>query len=395
MVGLRGIPARVYLSCNEGLSWGETDSSMRLALAITSLFPTGGLQRDCLAIARILAADGHEVTVITSDYRQPVDLGDLKLEVWPGRSLTKAGRIRGVAARLAAARGRFDRIVGFNKIPGIDVYYCADPPFAEIRSHRLSRLWPATDARVRLEGEVFGPASATSVLVVSDRQVEAYRKVWETPASRFRVVPPSLPASRRNPGLRRTDRDRIRNALGIPGAQPVWLAIASVPRTKGVDRTVKALAAEPEATLLVAGTRAGSREARRIMGWAGEHGLDDRVRVLGYREDIPELMAAADLLVHPARMETTGTAILEAIANGLPAIVTAACGYAAHVARAEAGIVLSDPFLPEHLAAALVRARDPDLRRRWSENGIAYGAQPALGTGLRSAADAIVGPLWS
>lgn len=368
---------------------------MRLALAITSLFPTGGLQRDCLAIARILAADGHDVTVITSDYRQPVDLGDLKLEVWPGKSLTKAGRIRGVAARLAAARERFDRIVGFNKIPGIDIYYCADPPFAEVRRHRLSRLWPATDARARLEGEVFRPGSATSILVVSDRQVEAYRNIWETPASRFRVVPPSLPASRRKPELRRTDRDRIRNAIGIAAAQPTWLAVAGMPRTKGVDRTVEALAAEPDALLLVAGTRTGSREARRIMSWASEHGAEDRVRVLGYREDIPELMAAADLLVHPARMETTGTAILEALANGLPAVVTAVCGYATHVARAEAGIVLSDPFREEDLAAALVRARDPDLRRRWSQNGTAYGARPELGTGLRTAADAITGPLWS
>ena len=63
-------------------------------------------------------------------------------------------------------------------------------------------------------------------------------------------------------------------------------------------------------------------------------GLADRISFLGHREDIPELMAAADLLVHPARHDTTGTVILEAVVNGLPVITTSTCGYAHHVEAA-------------------------------------------------------------
>ena len=55
-------------------------------------------------------------------------------------------------------------------------------------------------------------------------------------------------------------------------------------------------------------------------------------------------MAAADLLVHPARYDTAGTVILEGIVNGLPVITTAACGYARHVEAANAGSVLKEPF---------------------------------------------------
>ena len=56
---------------------------------------------------------------------------------------------------------------------------------------------------------------------------------------------------------------------------------------------------------LEGGTQAAAHRRQAV-------GVRDRMRLLGVREDIPELMAAADLLVHPARTETTGTVILEA-----------------------------------------------------------------------------------
>lgn len=366
---------------------------MRLAMVVTSLFPTGGLQRDCLAISRILAGRGHAVTVITSDYRQPVDLEGLTLEVWRSRALTKAGRIRQVAARLAAERGRFDRIVGFNKIPGVDIYYCADPPAAETRPARLLP-WLGSDGRRRIEKDVFAPEAPTAILVLAEHQVAAYRAAWNTPETRFHLVPPTLAPARRQPDLRLTGRHAARATLGLGENTSVWLAVASAPRTKGTDRVVESLAGHPDAVLLVAGIYPGSREARRLLDEAARAGIADRIRLLGYREDMPAVMAAADLLVHPARRETTGTAILESIANGLPAIVTGLCGYAPHVLRGEAGIVLPEPFRQSDLTAALATARDPDLRARWSRNGIAYGADPGLSTGLSVAADRIAGPLW-
>ena len=69
-------------------------------------------------------------------------------------------------------------------------------------------------------------------------------------------------------------------------------------------------------------------------------------------------MAAADLLVHPARHDTTGTVILEAIVNGLPVVTTSICGYPQHVDAAEAGIVINEPFGYNAFAAALSAAAD-------------------------------------
>ncbi len=367
---------------------------MRLALAITSLFPSGGLQRDCLAIAAILSREGHEVSIVTADYRHPVELGGLNLLVWPTGGWTNPGRDQRFGIRLAADAAQFDRIVGFNKIPGLDIYYCADPPFAETKTSLAHRLSPRLCAQQMLERGIFGPHSRTSILVLADRQIESYRRAWATPKSRFRMVPPTLNLSRRRPDLRLSARAAVRASLGLADGVIACLAIASAPRTKGTDRIVTAMARVPGSVLLVAGVFPGSRDANWIMRQARREGVAGRIRLLGHREDIPELMAAADVFVHPARRETTGNAILESVANGLPVVVTELCGYAKHVAQADAGILLPDPFRQKDLTDALAATSDPAERARWSRNGTAYGADPTLASGHAMAAASMVGPLW-
>ena len=125
---------------------------------------------------------------------------------------------------------------------------------------------------------------------------------------------------------------------------------------------------------------------------AGKFGVGDRVRLLGVREDIPQLMAAADLLVHPARSETTGTVILEALVNGLPVVASAVCGYAEHVTRAGAGAVLPEPFSQSAFIAKLREAQDAGLREQWSANAARYGETQDLYRGLSRAASIIAAP---
>ena len=109
---------------------------MQLALVISSLFPSGGLQRECVAIARALAAAGHQVTIVTADYRAPVDTGGVPVEHWQVGGLNNPGRDLRLGLRLRGVRNRFDRIVGFNKMPNLDVYFSGDPAYRE-----LARSW--------------------------------------------------------------------------------------------------------------------------------------------------------------------------------------------------------------------------------------------------------------
>lgn len=368
---------------------------LRIALAVVKLFPGGGLQRDCLAIARALRERGAGVTILTAERAAGTFADDLPVEILKAPGRTNHGIQAAFATAVAAAAPRFEAVVGFNKMPGLDLLYCADPSIAA-RIRRLSwrALLPRYRTFRRLEAGAFAPGAATRLLLLARPQAAAYRAAWGTEPERITVLPPTGAPARRQPGLRRDGtRERMRAALGLGQGsddEMVWLAVAVQPAIKGLDRTVAALAARPEARLLVAGLAARDKAARGTVRLAAKLGVTDRIRWLGHREDVPAVMAAADVLVHPARLDTTGTVILEAVINGLPAVASGVCGYAEHVALAEAGLVLPEPFAEADLAAALATAADPGRRAVWSANGAAYGETPELYAGLQSATDAIL-----
>ena len=76
------------------------------------------------------------------------------------------------------------------------------------------------------------------------------------------------------------------------------------------------------------------------------------------------------------------------MANGLPVVTTAVCGYGEHVARAGAGVVLAEPFRQGDLDAALAAAT-PERRALWSAAALAYTGAGDLFSGLARAADLV------
>lgn len=364
---------------------------MRMAFAIVKLFPGGGLQRDCLALARGLQARGHAVEILTAE-RAAGDFADgLTVRELPVAARTNHGRQAAFAARVAAAAADFDAVIGFNKLPGLDALYCADPSIAaRMRKAPVLALLPRYRAFRALEAEAFAPGRATRLLLLGAAQAESYKAAWNTEADRITVLPPTISAARRQPALRGDGtRDGLRATLGLGGAT-AWLAVAVQPATKGLDRTVRALARHPDARLLVAGLAATDKAAGGTLQLARKLGVADRVIWLGHREDVPAVMAAADVLVHPARLDTTGTVILEAVVNGLPVIASGVCGYAGHVAAAGAGLVVPEPFDASAFEAALAQAADPARRAAWSAAGETYGARPELYAGREKAMDLII-----
>ncbi|MBB1091648.1 glycosyltransferase family 4 protein [Rhodopseudomonas palustris] len=364
---------------------------MKIAFAIVTLFSAGGLQRDCMAIAARLAARGHDVTIFTERRKGEIP-PDLHVELLPNRKLSNHRRdLKFAEAVLQRCEGQFDRVVGFGKLLGLDVLYCADPCLAARRVGWLSKWSSRRRIQLLLEADSFKQGQNTICLLLSDNQVREFRSAWSTEPDRIEVLPPTIDLGRRHSEFR-TDgtRERIRASLGVAPTDQLWLAIANQPNVKGLDRTLTAMKEFATVRLAIAGIKQGSKQATQVLGWARSVGVADRVQFLGFRADVPELMAAADLLVHPARYDTTGTVILESLINGLPVITTAECGYAPHVARADAGFVVPSPFAQETLTRALAAASDTQ-RDHWSRNGVAYGVAEELYHGLDRATDIIEG----
>ena len=90
-------------------------------------------------------------------------------------------------------------------------------------------------------------------------------------------------------------------------------------------------------------------------------GLGDRFVMLGYRDDAPRLMAAADLFVLASSHEGLPVAVMEAFALGVPVVATAVGGVAEAVTDGESGLLVA-PGDPTALAEAILRATDPVLR---------------------------------
>jgi len=366
---------------------------MRFAFAIVSLFPGGGLQRDCIDIARRVRKSGHEVTIFTSRISDTEFVKDLPVRILHVVPATNHKRQRIFSNQFhKAAAGSFDLLVGFDKLAGLDVLYCSDRSmYARTAMSPLMRMLPRYSEFIRLEKECFAPNQTTKILLLSESQLNEYWTWWQTEPKRLTLLPPTLVPKRRKFEYR-TDgsRQEWRAKLDLSDDDWAWIAVAVQPRTKGIDRTVRALCRFSNARLLVVGLDEDDDRSAEIVGLARTLGISNRIKWLGHREEIPELMAAADLFVHPARYDTTGTVILEAIVNGLPVVTTSACGYAKHVSGADAGIVIQEPFHQKTFLAALETARDINSRDHWSKSGIEYGKHKSLYEGKTKATELII-----
>jgi UDP-glucose:(heptosyl)LPS alpha-1,3-glucosyltransferase len=276
-----------------------------------------------------------------------------------------------------------DGVIGFNKMPGLDVYYAGDPCYLDKALQDRSPLY-RLGWRFRhfaaWERAVFDPASATEILLIAASEQRKFERHYHTPPARMHLLPPGVAPDRRRPPDAVGRRAGARHRLGLTHDVHTLLFIGSGFVTKGLDRAIRALArlqaAQPDRRmrLLVAGQDAVGRFgllARRQQ-------VQEQVTFLGGRDDIPDLLLAADVLVHPARSEAAGIVLLEALVAGLPVVATATCGYAHHIEAAGAGLVLPEPFSREALDTAMARMLDTGFRNQCRDGGLAYAASEDL-----------------
>ncbi len=139
-------------------------------------------------------------------------------------------------------------------------------------------------------------------------------------------------------------------------------------------------------TRLIAIGQDAPRPFRRM---AARLRLENQVTILKGRDDIPRFLLGADLLVHPAYMENTGTVILEAIVAGLPVLATDVCGYAKHVTDANAGRLVCSPYQQSDFNDMLLDMMTSGERQAWKNNGLAYSKVADIYSMPERAADLI------
>jgi glycosyltransferase involved in cell wall biosynthesis len=116
----------------------------------------------------------------------------------------------------------------------------------------------------------------------------------------------------------------VRHAVGLRPGDEVVLNVGRQEYQKGQRHLVEAIAelapSRPNLRLVLAGRRGASSDALDAL--VRVRGLAERVRVLGHRDDVPDLLAAADIFAFPSLYEGLGGSVLEAMALGLPIVAT-------------------------------------------------------------------------
>ncbi|MDX2177849.1 MAG: glycosyltransferase family 4 protein [Candidatus Sumerlaeia bacterium] len=206
-----------------------------------------------------------------------------------------------------------------------------------------------------------------SISTFIQKQILDYPRLAAKPHALIRSVP--------DPSLLDALPAPIRDE--VPGLKPgmfLWVSTARMRPEKAHEITLRAFAkvraARPDAFLLIAGAGSLLEDHRAL---AARLGLGpDAAWLPGFRKDVPALLASADAYVLASRLEGLGTAILEALAAGLPTVATNVGGIPDSVIHERTGLLVP-PEEPETLAAAMLRIMgDAELRRRLSEGARAH-----------------------
>ena len=168
------------------------------------------------------------------------------------------------------------------------------------------------------------------------------------------------------------ERTAVRSSLEIDERTLVYIIVANLIPYKGHLDLIEAFGISNERIgqswrLLIVGRDDGAGPDIRAL--AKKLKLEDKILFMGMRSDVLSLLSASDIGLLCSHQEGFSNAILEAMASGLPMIVTDVGGNAEAVLAGETGLVVP-PHHPEALAGALVSlARDPLLRKTFGEAG--------------------------
>jgi glycosyltransferase involved in cell wall biosynthesis len=230
----------------------------------------------------------------------------------------------------------------------------------EIAGRPLRRLVDAAARRMALGDERMAASIAAAVIANSELTARHAVDLLGADPARVHTVYYGSDSERFHPPSAE-ERVAARRALRIDADGPALAFVGALgDRRKGFDTLFDAFsflcASEPgwDATLLVAGA-GGELEAWKARAAAAR--LGRRIRFLGFRPDVREVLAACDAVVSPTRYEAYGLAVHEAACMGLAPIVSRAAGVAERIPIALHPLLLDDPDDAAELAERLLAWR--------------------------------------
>ena len=273
-----------------------------------------------------------------------------------------------ILAGLSLFRKRdFDIIHGYVCVFSTDVitfHFCEreglrleEANIIEIPHKSVSQKLKALDHRIYrrlaafVEGLMFGRNGPKACIVVSQSMKREFIRHYGDAAESIIVIPNGVDLKMFNPANRPLYRDRIRQKHGISHSDLVLMFAGDDWERKGVSYSIEALALllRPDVRLLII----GSGDAKFYGQLAELKQVRERIIFVPHSNNLQEYYAASDVFVLPTIYEPFGLVIVEAMASGLPVIVSRSAGAADFITDGVDGLLLSDPGDINDLAAKI------------------------------------------
>jgi len=318
---------------------------VRVAIVRQRYNPYGGAERFIERALPALERAGAELTLIARRAEgwgarrvlgvDPFYLGN----AWRDASFARA-------ARTAWEAGKFDLVQSHERIAGCDLYRAGDGVHAEWLDIRRASGGTAERLGIALnphhhyacaaERRMFEHPRLRAVICNSNMVREEIQRRFGLAPQKLHVIYNGVDLEHFHPRHRGALRAQTRADLGVAAGETLFVFVGSGFARKGLDAAISALAGCGKAPfrLVVAGS---DRHAARFASLAAAAGLGERVRLLGGRDDVRPLYAAADCFMLPTRYDPFPNSFLEALAMGLPAIVGRRSGAAETVRHGENG----------------------------------------------------------
>ena len=333
---------------------------MKIALAHKQLDNGGGTEGDLYRTASGLRDLGHEVHLFCAEFTIDPPPGT-HAHLIPIAPLGRTARLWSFAKIAPKIMRPYscDLVVSFGRM------ICQDVLRSGGGSHRAflqkmaeeggsrRRLWHALSPYHRsllaLERRQFQPGNYKRILAVSTEVKRELLVTYAIPEDKITVIHNGVDEKRFHLGLRDKFRALIRKQWHIPSDAPTVLFVGNGFRRKGLDRLLKAWQSPQlkDAYLVVVGDDA-KRARYQVLA---EERAKGKVIFVGRRDDVESYYGAADLLALPAVQEAFGNVVLEAVAAGLPAVVSQVVGAAEILKGKLAEGIVFHPEDPKEMAA--------------------------------------------
>ena len=337
---------------------------MKIALYnVTATTHFGGLETYGWEVGKALAALGHEVWIVAGE-GGPARNEQVRLQTFPfterSRFPNLGTRFRKLMERLSFARHAMPWLLEQN-FDAVIINKPFDMPalwWAKRRGCKAATVFRSGGTDFFTLDALFAPAVDLwlSTSRYNAAQIEGrYGKA-------VTLVPNGVDVDKfQAPGRLRRD---VRGQFGIPEAAPLVVSVGRLIGWKGLHVIVEAMASVPDLHYLVIGK---GDERSRLSELAAQLGLAERVHFAGVQshDELPSLLQAADLFVQPSiGEEAFGISVVEAMAAGLPALVSRNGGMVEIVEDGHTGRLLPPADVNAWAEALGALTRDPAMREK-------------------------------